>query len=180
MSNVNIQSIKKGDTEIVSRGDNIFQLEVNRTKMMWEDFTYLQSLKEFAEQIEIAEGAVICTGLGFLLREAELLKKKEVKSVTVIEINQDVIDIQNELNPKIMNQLNVICADADTYKGECDTLLLDHWADPAPNEDTKEWLKKINTRVESICKNIKHKKMAFWPPKQLMEKHESERKNKTR
>ena len=169
MPNVNIQSIKKGNTEVVSTAPNDFALVYGGKQYMYEDFDTKESLQQLDEQIAIAEGDVICTGLGFLLREAALLKKKEVKSITVIEINQDVIDIQNELNPKIMNQLNVICADADTYKGECDTLLLDHWADPCFETETAEgYYNKVKKRVESICKNIKHKKMAFWPSKEMI------------
>ncbi len=140
-------------TEIMQHGDDQFSLWNNNIRYMWENINTKESLKELQSQIDIAKGHVICTGLGFLLREEKLLEKEEVDCVTVLEKNHDVIDIQDKLNPKIMNKLNIVHADANVYKGECDTLLIDHFQD---DENNKLPI------VTNCCNNIRHKQMLYW------------------
>ena len=151
-----IKPIQINNTRIEQHGPFTFSLSYNNVQYMFEDISRNISLKEFQSHIDIAKGHVICTGLGFLLREEKLLKKKRVDSVTVIEINKDVIEIQRKLNPKIMDKLIIINADANTYKGECDTLLLDHFESESNEE--------IDKMVKQCCKNIRHNRMKYWAP----------------
>lgn len=148
-----LDAIQVNDTVIKQDGSN-FSLWKNDTKYMCENIDNMESLKQLEAQIDIAKGHVICTGLGFLLREEKLLEKKEVDCVVVIEKNKDVIDIQRKLNPEIMDKLFIINDDANLYEGKCDTLLLDHFEDEAYEE--------IYDMVKQCCKNIQHKQMLYW------------------
>ena len=96
-----------------------------------------------------AYGNVCTTGLGFGIREQMLLDNPKVKSVTVIEICQDLIDYHKRFNPDLMSRLNVICADANNIKYDCDVLLLDHYEDELP-------------QLDQIYENISHELMWFW------------------
>ena len=149
-----IDNIHVKETRIVKSKNNIYQLYYKNTRFHWEDTQSKSSLYELYPQIQLAKGDCICTGLGFLLRESFLLQNKNVTSVTVLENNLDVIEIQNQLNPFIMSQLNIIFTDANSYKGSCDTLLLDHWQD----YDNHNLLIKI----KKCCKNIKHTTLFWW------------------
>ena len=147
-----LDAIQINDTVIKQDGSQ-FSLWYNDTRYMCENIDTMESLKELQSQIDIAKGHVICTGLGFLLREEKLLEKEEVDCVVVIEKNKDVIDIQRKLNPAIMDKLFIINDDANLYEGKCDTLLIDHFED---YEDNKLPI------VANCCKNIQHKQMLYW------------------
>lgn len=125
-----------------------------RQWMLYDTNTYRQVAQLFSHYY-IASGDVITTGLGFGLRENWLLNNPKVKSITVIEKNQALIDYHKKINPKLLKKIKIICADATEYKGECDTLLIDHY-----ENDNIEYM--IND-VKNICKNnIKCNKMWFW------------------
>lgn len=125
-----------------------------RQWMLYNTNTYRQVAQLFSHYY-IASGNVITTGLGFALRENWLLKNPKVKTITVIEKNQTLINYHKKTNPKLFEKIKIICADATEYKGECDTLLIDHY-----ENDNMEYM--IND-VKNICENnIKCNKMWFW------------------
>lgn len=79
-----------------------------------------------------AEGDVLICGLGIGLVIMPLLESEKVKSITVVEKYQDVIDC---VLPQIksydkQNKLKVICADCFEYntKERFDTIFIDIWA----------------------------------------------------
>lgn len=147
-----LDAIQVNDT-IIKQDGSEFSLWHNDIRYMYENKKTNSSLKELQSQIDIAKGHVICTGLGFLLREEKLLEKKEVECVVVIEKNKDVINMQRKLNPEIMDKLFIINEDANLYKGKCDTLLIDHFEDC---EDNKLPI------VSNCYNNIQHKQMLYW------------------
>lgn len=65
--------------------------------------------------IRKSKGNVLINGLGLGVCLEEILKKDEVKSVTVIELSQDVIDL---VGPTFADdpRVDIICADAFTWK----------------------------------------------------------------
>lgn len=124
------------------------------------NYTNLKSLITYYEHLvdyNLAYGHCICTGLGFLIRESLLLSNPKVDKITVLEISQDLIDLQYQMNPKIMNhpKINVICIDANEYIGECDFLSIDHYNDPTNVDE-------IHDTITKLTKNIKHKVMWYW------------------
>ena len=121
--------------------------------MMYDTITHLQASQLFAHYY-IASGDVICTGLGLGIRENWLLNNKNVKSLTILESNENIIEYHKEVNPILFKKAKIINCDAKTYKGKCDTLLLDHYE--------FESLYEIVNDVKMICSNIECDKVWFW------------------
>ena len=126
----------------------------------WMTFTpkNFEQLFEVYSHYNLAKGHCICTGLGFGLREKWLLSKKEVSKVTIIEKNIDVINYHKKINPDLIDQIEVINCDASEYKGQCDTLLLDHY-ESEPFLDLDGYFE----NVKKCSNNIIHDTMWFWP-----------------
>lgn len=98
-----------------------------------------------------AYGDVIATGLGFGLRELMLLDNEKVKSVTVIERSQDLIEWHQIHNKPLMDKINVVCSDANDVRAKCDVLLLDHYEHAMPGD------------FDKIYNNIEHNLFWYWP-----------------
>lgn len=102
-----------------------------------------------------AKGDVLICGLGIGLVIMPLLENKEVKSITVIEKYQDVIDC---VLPQIKkydttNKLTVICEDCFEFKTDkkFDTIFIDIWANI--NSDIyKEEMKPLKRKYRSFLK----------------------------
>lgn len=85
-----------------------------------------------AEFVSNANGDVLICGLGIGLVLIPLFESKYVKSITVIEKYQDVIDcVLPQIKPyDKQDKLKVICADCFEYgtKERFDTIFIDIWA----------------------------------------------------
>lgn len=148
----NIPVAKLGSVNVVdTNGGRV--LYVNDEVFMTWNPTNHQAYELYPQNV-MAYGNVICTGLGFLIREQMLLENDRVKSITVLENSKDLIDYQKKYNPKIMEKLNVINCDANEYVGECDVLLLDHF-----EQMQSPWIENIDF---SCVQNIKHDLLWFW------------------
>lgn len=115
-----------------------------------------KEIKEFYSQYDMAYGDVLLTGFGFGILASWLASKPEVKSVTVIEISQDIVDIflmNNTLSPKI----NIIVADASKYETSqhYDCLFLDHY-----ETQYEDWVLRDAKQVSSRIPN--HDLFWFW------------------
>lgn len=92
-----------------------------------------------------ANGDVLVAGLGIGLIIIPLLKKPEVRSVTVVELNKNVIDLVAPQLPRD-ERLRIICADIfkfkDTTPMKWDTIYFDIW--PNVSEDNYEQMKKLH------------------------------------
>jgi hypothetical protein len=99
----------------------------------WDEFmTYREDHKEGMEHYSLydqAYGDVITTGLGFGVTENWLSKKESVKSLKVLELSENLIKY-HKANTKFNTNVELIHADANTYKGKCDVLILDHYELP--------------------------------------------------
>lgn len=116
----------------------------------------LKTFKQFYELVShdfIAHGHVICTGLGFLIREAMLLQNPRVTKITVLERETKLIDFQNKLNPEIMSNIEVVNCDAEQYRGRCDTFSMDHI------ESAGNWPEHFGRCLQ----NIECQTSWFWP-----------------
>ena len=107
-------------------------------------------------------GDVLICGLGIGLVIMPLLEAERVKTITVVEKYQDVIDI---VLPQIKpydkhNKLKVICADCFDYctKEKFDTIFIDIWA--SINRDIyEEEMKPLKSKYKKFLK-AERRKMA--------------------
>jgi len=148
-----------GDMEVsLSKTDKYFwQLFVDDTQWMSWGLLHNDQLRELASSVDIAYGKVIATGLGFCLRESMLLDNKNVTEIVVLERNPNIIEYHNIYNSEIMNRITVIECDANTYKGSCDTLLLDHYE--LYNEEMFQYFNKC---LNACTSNIDHSLVWWW------------------
>jgi hypothetical protein len=148
---------------------NIKESVLNNAKITYKDGTYFlynnddkwmtltksdyHQVAELYSSYDQAYGDVLISGLGFGILPLWVCNKKEVTSVTVIEISQDVIDLFL-LSNDIPNKMNIINKDISTLITEkkYDSLLLDHYE----GTDLSGMLK----NMEQICNKINHK--VFW------------------
>jgi hypothetical protein len=143
-----------GQVEIVSAWDgNVAYLLDNGIKWNAVNLKSMKTFNELYSSQDLAYGDVLITGLGFGIMLRLLEKKKEVKSITVLEISQDVIDAFLQHN-KISSKTKIICTNASNYTDDkvYDGVFLDHYED-----QVYEWK---NRDINKISKNIKHH--AFW------------------
>ena len=150
-----IQEIDLGKLKVYKTNNN-FVLQINDEIWMQHDYKNHRDAKEFFLQYLFAKGHVITTGLGFGIRENWLLTKPEVTKLTVIEKHKEVIDYHIATGSPLINNAEIIFADAKEYEGKCDTLLLDHY------EYRKDDVKNLLDEIEIIVKNINHKTLWFW------------------
>jgi hypothetical protein len=143
-----IKPYKSGKLEVIfSDRYQDFVLFVDGKQQMTYNIHNHHQAYELYSQYDIAEGHCLCSGLGFLVRENWLLTKKEVTKITVIEKSKDVIKYQKLINPEIMAKLEVIEEDINTYKGKCDTFLIDHFE---PSIDIPSYLKMCRSILDNI------------------------------
>lgn len=105
-------------------------------------------------QFDLAYGNVLLTGLGFGILTKFLEQKPEVKTITVIERYQDVVDIYLQ-NNVLGSNVKIIIDDASEYKSNIkyDCFLPDHY-----EIQSTDWVLKD---MEKTSKNIKSD--VFWP-----------------
>jgi len=139
----------------IRKENECYRLFINNIQwMMYENDNHLQATQLFAHYY-ITSGDVIATGLGLAIREKWILNNPNIKSLTILEKNKDLIKYHKQTNIDIFKKANVINCDAKTYKGKCDTLLLDHY-------ESETMAETIND-VKNVCNNIECEKMWFWP-----------------
>jgi hypothetical protein len=112
-------------------------------------------IRQMYSSYDLAYGDVLISGLGFGILALWLCNKPEVKSVTVVEISEDVIKLFKESNecPKKLNIINDSMITYNTDK-QYDVLLLDHY-----ERQSFAWrIKDINR----ICNRINHKDFWAW------------------
>jgi hypothetical protein len=133
----------------VTLNNNIYTLRLNgRQCMTYNPKSNLQA-KELYSSYDLADGDVICSGLGFGLLPLWISPK--VTSVTVYEQSQDVIDYFLTHN-QVPSNMNIICKDINEVEDSCDVLLLDHYE----FESTAQKIKNMQLL------KIKHKKIWSW------------------
>lgn len=149
---VTIKEISRGAVDIIDEG-KFFALYNNGDRWMTYQKDYDIEIKQMYSSYDLAYGDILVSGLGFGILALWLCSKPNVKSVTVVEFSEDVIEIFKELND-VPDKLNIIHDNMITYNTdkEYDVLLLDHY-----ERQTFDWRLKD---ISKICKRIKHK--IFW------------------
>jgi hypothetical protein len=144
-----------GEVDILLiQNDTSYLLERQGIPWMCTDIDCLYAKDTSYSQYDLAYGNVLVTGLGFGILAKALSEKPEVDSVTVIEIEQDVIDAflsHNTLNSKV----SIIKGDATTYTSDLkyDCLLPDHYESQSMSWRIKD--------MNAISDRVKHD--VFWP-----------------
>ena len=131
----------------------IWRLYVDGIPCMALDLKHLQAT-QFYSHYKLARGHVICTGLGFGIREQWLATKPEVTKVTVLEKFKEVIDYHKNIGTKWSDKIEIINCDANDYKGSCDFLSIDHYE--------YDDVLRILDSIKKVCNNITCECAWFW------------------
>ena len=162
---VDIPVSKKGSAEIrkeltdriISSGkeplEEYTMLFINDAKypIMSDSYEEAQKHQEFFEK---AKGDILIAGLGLGMCHKPLMEKNEVKSVTIIEINKDVIDlVWNHCDKD--ERFILIHQDILTWEPPKNKKYDVGWFDISFEEiNYKEFKQKILDKYESVCDNI--------------------------
>ncbi len=156
---VNIKLGNYGDIDIINPSltntHTIWLLNKGIRWMMLNTHTN-REIKEFYASYDLAYGDVIISGLGFGILSSWLASKPEVKSVKVIEISKDIVDIYLQ-NNTLPEKVSIEVADISAYKTsqKYDCLFLDHY-----ETQHTDWVFKD---IKNIVKNIpNHDVFWFW------------------
>jgi len=157
-----IKEIEKNDIKIISEKRPGILVPISYSlyekENLWMQHspieTGLQSIKQFYSSYDIANGNVLLSGLGFGVLPLWLKNKSNVKNITVVEKNKDIIDIFNDLNNN--HEINIIHEDINNYRSKTvyDFVGLDHYE----NESYTEIIK----NSKEILKNINNKSFWIW------------------
>jgi len=139
---------------LLIQNDTSYLLERQGIPWMCTDIHCSYAKDASYSQYDLAYGSVFVTGLGFGILAKALSEKPEVTKVTVLEIEQDVIDaflLHNTLNSKV----SIVQGDATTYTSDIkyDCLLPDHYESQSMSWRIKD--------MNDIAKRVKHD--VFWP-----------------
>lgn len=143
-----------GDISIVKSGS---YLDLIHSGEQWHSLN-TKNKREIYEQYssyDLAYGDVLVSGFGFGYTTLWIASKPEVKSVTVIEVSQDVVDAFLA-NNQLPENVSVIIEDINLYKSnkKYDCIFFDHF----------NYLKEDNFYKE-LCNNAKkipHNLFWFW------------------
>lgn len=142
-----------GNVEIKKYGKT-YNLYIDGLRWMMVDTKSSREVREFYSSYDLAEGSVLLSGFGFGILPQWLASKDSVTDITVVEFNENVVDLflrYNTLDPKI----KIHIADIRKYKDIhiYDWTILDHYEyDRVP---TKEELSLIES-------NINFHNLWFW------------------
>lgn len=164
----NIVPCQIGGLEIKQAPENPAIYNFIQDGMRWMVFNNenKKEIYELYSHYDLAYGHVICTGLGFALRESWLLTKPEVTKITVLEKSKDLIEYHKIHNPKLFQKLEIVNINAYNYTGVCDVLLIDN------HEGGKDFFNDYIKSVKTLVKNIQSKTMWFWPLEEMLfDKH---------
>jgi len=130
-----------------------WKLTVNGVQWMTLDEKH-NVASEFYSHYKLARGHVICTGLGFGIREQWIATKPEVTKVTVLEKFEEVIEYHKDIGTKWSDKIEIIHCDANNYKGSCDFLSIDHY-------EFDDALRIIDS-IKKVSNNITCECVWFW------------------
>lgn len=148
--------IREGSVGKVSilKDDKSYALFVDGEQWMFVNTKTNVELREFYSSYDLAEGNVLLSGFGFGILPQWIASKESVKSVTVVESSQEVIDLfnaNNTLNPKI----KIVISDIRQYQDDnsYDWAIFDHYE-----------LNRIPTKedFDLLSTNLNFKNLWFW------------------
>ena len=96
-----------------------YEILYNNDKQIVVMSDNLMEIEDQEEFLGVAEGHIVIGGLGLGIITLRLLKKKGIKSITVIEIDQDVIDL---VSPRLTSYPEVSVVQGDVRNFNCNIL----------------------------------------------------------
>jgi hypothetical protein len=157
---VKIEVVSKGDMEI-SVYNKQYLLYRNGKRENFLDTKTNKSIKEMYSSYDLAYGDVLISGIGFGHLALWIANKPEVKSVKVLEISQDILDVFLE-NNNLPNNITIEVADVEEYitEDKYDCILLDHYEYNSVNHRIKS--------IQNVAKNIpNHSLIWIWSMEDL-------------
>lgn len=144
-------------------------LAIYQNNRMWMSITP-NEINTMKKDIDDAFGNVLVVGVGMLYYPYMISNKDNVKKITVIDNNQEVIDLANNLIlPQFENKdkINIINADAYTYlddlKEEYDFIYIDIWHDVSDGLECYKRFKKYESKYpKSIFRYWIYDTMKFY------------------
>ena len=141
------------NVEIVKNG-SAYRLLIDNQQWMFIDTKSSIQIREFYSSYDLVSGNVLLSGFGFGILPQWIATKDSVKSVTVVEWREEVIDLflrNNALNSKI----DIKIADILDYQDDVsyDWTILDHYEldrQPQKNE------------INKISSNVNFNNLWFW------------------
>lgn len=112
---------------------------IDKNGWLWRDDNQVPVMPidehEYKQHIPLwlnARGRVLILGLGIGFCLPNLLYNKKVESITIVEKYPEVINLFEVHRPDLAEQVNIICADAMTYKpkSKFDTIWPDTFGEP--------------------------------------------------
>jgi predicted methyltransferase len=135
-------------------------LIVDEEIMMSDTPMEIRTSREF---IDVAKGRVLVGGLGLGVVLLEIQRKKEVESVTVVEKNQDVLDLIVKHLP-LNKKITIVKGDIFTWlpdkDAKFDTIFFDIW--PTMNADNYLQMKDLHKRFRKYLDKTKEPWMSSW------------------
>lgn len=150
---INIVDLSLGNARVLVE-NGVATLFVDDQIWMEEDLDGLGSSIEMYPLYDLAYGDVLLSGFGFGILAEWISQKENVRSVTVVEKSQEVVDIymmNNALNDKV----KIIIDDMSNFVTEnyYDCILLDHYQ----FEDNEYKIKDI----QNISKNVPNHSLIY-------------------
>jgi len=150
MPNLLLDKIDNVELREVSNGLRLF---VDNQSWMGINLKDYREVYQFFSHYFLAEGNVLCSGMGLLIRESWLLSKGI--NITLVEVNDSIIEYHRKYNSPLLDSLTLIHGDIHNHHGRYDVVLLDHY-----EHEKEEW---IIEDVKMVMKNIDCDVVWFWP-----------------
>jgi hypothetical protein len=151
-----------GSASVKEIRKDVFTLSVDGQVWMQHSLKNYRQIFQQLLEIKIGKGKCALTGLGFGFLALILAKKEDVSSVTVYELNKDVISMfyyfckENNISNNIMQKINIIEQDANTITDQnYDCGLFDHFE--------LEEFDYIIDCVKTLSYNNNFNTVWFWP-----------------
>jgi hypothetical protein len=156
-----IKEGKWGNVEIIKNGNTYILLVDGEQWLLYKENNHDTAYEVFSHY-DLAYGHVVCTGMGFGIRENWLINNPKVTKITIIERSQDLINYHKEVNSPFITspKVEIFNGDASEYKGKCDVLLLDHY-------ELESWEEMLQD-VYKCQQNIDCDLMWFWPLEKII------------
>jgi CRISPR/Cas system CMR-associated protein Cmr5 small subunit len=142
------------NVSIIKKFNSIYFLYRDGKQEMQLDLQTNKEIKEMYSSYDLAYGKILMSGLGFGILALWLSKKQEVKSIHILEISQEVVDIFLSKNT-LPDNVTIEIADASKYKTDeyYDCILVDHYEIIHYKNQIKD--------MKKVAKNIPNHKL-FW------------------
>jgi len=161
----NFEKYKKNNIEIKQdKETKAWSLYIDKKEVRTVD-RFFVSCFSYMAMTDLAFGTTAIKGWGLGEIPNWLRFKPQVREVTVIEPNMDIIDYHEKVNTDMWGTVNMIQTRSLGFGMKCDVLLLDRYYNREPFDmDIVDFLDLIQKEIELI----EHKFLWFWPLEMLL------------